>query len=173
MKPEGNNYAFVDSQNLNLGVQSLGWRLNFSRFRVYLKEKYGVTKAFLFIGYVEGNSDLYVALQEAGFICIFKPTLKYKDGTTKGNCDAELVLQAMIEYQNYEKAVVVTGDGDFHCLIHYLIQNEKLEAVIIPNKLSFSALLKMDYIKPYLRYMNDLREKLEYKKKRPRKDGTL
>lgn len=173
MDKERNNYAFVDSQNLNLGVQSLGWRLNFSRFRVYLKEKYGVTKAFLFIGYVEGNSDLYVALQEAGFICIFKPTLKYKDGTTKGNCDAELVLQAMIEYQNYEKAVVVTGDGDFHCLIHYLIQSDKLEAVIIPNKLSFSALLKMDYIKPYLRYMNYLREKLEYKKKRPHKDGTL
>jgi hypothetical protein len=173
MDKERNNYAFVDSQNLNLGVQSLGWKLNFSRFRVYLKEKYGVSKAFLFIGYVEGNSDLCVALQEAGFICIFKPTLKYKDGTTKGNCDAELVLQAMIEYQNYEKAVIVTGDGNFHCLIHYLIQNEKLESVIIPNKLSFSALLKMDYIKPYLRYMNDLREKLEYKKKRPHKDGTL
>lgn len=70
-----NNYAFLDSQNLNLGVQSLGWKLDFSRFRVYLKEKYGIAKAFLFIGYVEGNSNLYVALQEAGFICIFKPTL--------------------------------------------------------------------------------------------------
>jgi len=173
MNKDVNNYAFVDSQNLNLGVQTLGWKLNFSRFRVYLREKYGVDKAFLFVGYVEGNSDLYVALQEAGFICIFKPTLKYKDGTTKGNCDAELVLQAMIEYQNYEKAIIVTGDGDFHCLIHYLIQNDKLGAVIIPNKLRFSGLLKMDYIKPYLRYMNDLREKLEYKKKRPHKDGTL
>jgi NYN domain len=173
MNESSNNYAFVDSQNLNLSIRALGWKLNFSRFRVYLKEKYGVSKAFLFIGYVEGNSDLYVALQEAGFICIFKPTLKYKDGTTKGNCDAELVLQAMIEYQNYEKAVIVTGDGDFHCLVHHLIQNDKLKAVIIPNKLSFSALYKMDYIKPFLRYMNDLQEKLEYKKKRPHKDETL
>ena len=171
MEKGTNNYAFVDSQNLNLGIRSLGWKLNFSRFKVYLKEKYGVTKAFLFIGYVEGNSDMYARLQEAGFICIFKPTLKYKDGTTKGNCDAELVLQAMIEYQNYDKAVIVTGDGDFYCLVQYLHKNDKLKAVIVPNKLRFSALLKVDYIQPYLRFMNDLKKKLEYKK-RPHEDET-
>ncbi|MFA5067609.1 MAG: hypothetical protein WC466_06175, partial [Candidatus Izemoplasmatales bacterium] len=72
MKSKENNYAFVDSQNLNLSVQSLGWRLDFAKFRVYLKEKYGVSKAFLFIGYVEGNNDLYAFLQNAGFVCIFK-----------------------------------------------------------------------------------------------------
>ncbi|MBL7158947.1 hypothetical protein ISS85_00520 [Candidatus Microgenomates bacterium] len=38
------NYAFIDSQNLNLGVLSQGWRLDFARFRVYLKEKYKVEK---------------------------------------------------------------------------------------------------------------------------------
>ena len=92
MKTKENNFAFIDSQNLNLSIRSLGWDLDFKKFRVYLKKKYQVTKAFLFIGYVEGNNDLYVALQEADFICIFKPTLKYKDGSTKGNCDAELVL---------------------------------------------------------------------------------
>ena len=60
MKKKLNNYAFIDSQNLNLSIRSLGWKLDFARFRIYLKEKYGVTKAFLFIGYVEGNNDLYV-----------------------------------------------------------------------------------------------------------------
>ena len=44
-------YAFIDSQNLNLGIRSLGWNLDFKRFRVYLKDKYDVKKAFLFIGY--------------------------------------------------------------------------------------------------------------------------
>ena len=173
MKKSANNYAFIDSQNLNLSIRSLGWKLDFPRFRVYLQENYGVTKAFLFIGYVEGNSDLYASLQEAGFICIFKPTLVYKDGTTKGNCDAELVLQAMIEYSNCDKAVIVTGDGDFHCLVKYLLENKKLEALMIPNKFKFSALLRFKIFRPYLRFMNDLRRKLEYKKKRPYKDGTL
>ena len=163
---EKNNYAFVDSQNVNLAIRNLGWRLDFRRFRVYLKEKYGVSKAFLFIGYIEGNNDLYVELQDAGFLCIFKPTLTYKDGTTKGNCDAELVLHAMIEYQNYDKALIVTGDGDFYCLVQYLLENEKLERVLIPNFFKYSALLKR-FGKKQLSFMNDLRNKLEYKKRTP------
>ncbi len=158
------NYAFIDSQNLNLSIRWLGWKLDFSRFRVYLKEKYDITKAFIFIGYIEGNNTLYTALQEAGFVCIFKPTLKYKDGTTKGNCDAELVLWAMAEYLNYEKALIVTGDGDFYCLVNYLLERSKLKAVLIPNSFKFSALLKFKLFRPYLRYMNELKSKLEYRK---------
>ncbi len=173
MKQKENNFAFIDSQNLNLSIRELGWTLDFKRFRKYLIDKYNVSKAFLFIGFIEGNNDLYTHLQEAGFICIFKPTLKYKDGTTKGNCDAELVLQAMIEFDNYKKAVIVTGDGDFYCLVHHLIECKKLKSVLIPNKQKFSALLKFGIVHPYLRFMNDLKEKLEYKKKRPHKDGTL
>ena len=161
-----NNYAFIDSQNLNLSIQSLGWKLNFKRFRVYLEEKYAVRKAFLFIGFVDGNNDLYAALQEAGFILIFKPTLKYKDGTTKGNCDAELVLHAMVEFQNYDKAVIVTGDGDFYCLVKYLIEKQKLGILIIPNRLKYSALLKFRLFRPYLRFMNELEKKLAYKKEK-------
>ncbi len=174
IKKKENNFAFIDSQNLNLSIRALGWRLDFRRFRVYLKEKFGVTKAYLFIGYVSGNNDLYTSLQAAGFICIFKPTLVYKDGTTKGNCDAELVLQAMIEYLNYNRAVIVTGDGDFYCLAKYLHEKGKLKNILIPNRLKFSALLKWDVFRPYLRYVNDLEGKLAYiKKKGPRKDGTL
>ena len=127
MKNKENNYAFIDSQNLNLSIQALGWKLDFARFHVYLKEKYKIKKAFLFIGYIDGNNELYKFLQEAGFICIFKPTLEYKDGTTKGNVDAELVLQTMIEYPNFDKAVVVSGDGDFYCLIKYLLEQKKLK----------------------------------------------
>ena len=47
--------------------------------------------------------------------------------------DAELVLHAMIEYPNYDKAIVVSGDGDFHCLIEYLEKQGKLARVLILN----------------------------------------
>ena len=166
MEKRENNYAFIDSQNLNLSIRSLGWFLDFKRFRIYLKEKYSINTAYLFIGYVEGNGDLYKALQEADFICIFKPTLVYKDGKTKGNCDAELVLQTMIEFSNYDKAIIVTGDGDFYCLVKYLIGKNKLKALVIPNQFKFSALLKLKEFGPYLRYMNDLKGKLGYKKEK-------
>jgi len=177
MYKKENNYAFIDSQNVNLAIRELGWKLDWHKFRVLLREKYSITKAYLFVGYLQGNNSLYTYLQDAGFICIFKPTLEYKNGTTKGNCDAELVLHAMIEYERYEKAVIVTGDGDFHCLAKYLFEQKKLEALLIPNRFRFSALLKFKMFRPFLRYMNDLEKRLAYKeqvqKKRPHKDGTL
>ena len=118
---------------------------------------------------------MYVSLQDAGFICIFRSTLTYKDGTTKGNCDAELVLHAMIQYPNYDKAIIVSGDGDFQCLAKYLYEQDKLGTLLIPNQQKYSALLKFDIFKPYLRFISDLRKKLEYapKKKNHRKDETL
>ena len=166
------NYAFIDSQNLYLAIRDLGWELDFTKFRVYLRDKYSVSKAFLFIGYIEGNADLYANLQKAGFVCIFKPTLKYKDGTTKGNCDAELVLWSMVEYKKYDKAVIVSGDGDFHCLVKYLVEDNKLEALIIPDKFKYSALLKFKIFRPYLRFVNDLKNKIQLDKKRPHEDKT-
>lgn len=89
-------YAFIDSQNLNLGILSQGWKLDFARFRVYLTEKYGVSKAYLFIGYIEKNKELYKFLKKSGYNLVFKPTVIHK-GETKGNVDAELVLWASAE----------------------------------------------------------------------------
>jgi len=135
------NYAFIDSQNVNLEVKRQGWRLDFKKFRIYLKDKYKVEKSFLFIGYVDGNSRLYEYLQEAGYILIFKPTLKLPNGEVKGNVDAELVLHAMIQYPNYDKAVIVSNDGDFHCLVEHLEEKEKLLKLITPSK-NYSSLLR-------------------------------
>ena len=159
------NYAFIDSQNLNLSVQELGWRLDFKKFLVYLKDKYDVEKAYLFLGYVDGNQDLYTMLQNMGYIIVFKPTLTYKDGTTKGNCDAELVLQTMIDYKKYNGAVIVSGDGDFHCLIKYLISKDKLEKLLVPNQKSYSALLKR-FPSGYLAFVSDLKKKIIYSHKK-------
>jgi len=168
-------YAFIDSQNLNLGVRELGWKIDQARFRKYLTDKYNVERAYIFIGFLPENVRLYASLQAAGFVCIFRPTLVYKDGTTKGNCDAELVLQAMIDFDEYDAALIVSGDGDFQCLAKYLHEQNKLGGLLIPNRNKFSGLLKFDFLKPYHRFVNDLQKKIEYlpKKKNPRKDATL
>ena len=157
-EPE-NTYAFIDSQNLNLGILGCGWKLDFGRFYVYLKDKYHVSKAYLFIGYVPGNEALYTYLQQAGYIVIFKPTIPGVGDRLKGNVDAELVLHAMIEYPNYDKAIVVSGDGDFHCLVEYLEAREKLARILIPNRKKFSALLRR-FRPKYIDYLDGLRQKL-------------
>ena len=160
MKNKQNNYAFIDSQNLNLSIRDQGWILDFKKFRTYLKDKYSITKAFLFIGYLHENQDLYTTLQEFGYILVFKPTLKLPEGKVKGNVDAELVLQAMIEFENYEKALIVTGDGDFHCLVKYLLKKEKLLKLMIPNCRKYSSLFRK--MMPHIVFMNNLKRKLAF-----------
>ena len=159
--PRYNNFAFIDSQNLNLAIRDQGWVLDYARFRVYLRDKYSIQQAFLFIGYVPENHSLYTNLQKQGYIVVFKPTLQLPAGRVKGNVDAELVLYVMIEYPNYDKALIVTGDGDFYCLVEYLIKQDKLLHLMIPNKRKYSSLFRK--LRKYLVYMNDLRNKLEYR----------
>ena len=162
MRKKENNYAFIDSQNINLAIRDQGWALDFRKFRRYLQDKYYITKTFLFIGYVPQNQSLYTSLQENGYILIFKPTLALPDGKVKGNVDAELVLHAMIEYPNYDKALIITGDGDFYCLVDYFIKQNKLLKLMIPNKDKFSSLFRK--IMAHIVFMNNLKSKLEYKK---------
>lgn len=165
MKHQENNYAFIDSQNLHKSILECGWKLDFGRFYIYLKDKYHVNKAYLFIGYLAGNESLYTYLQNAGYLIVFKPTLEYRrDGVirTKGNVDAELVLHAMIQYPYYDKAVLVSGDGDFHCLIEYLDKQQKLKQLLIPNKKRYSALLRR-FIS-HTAYLDELAHKLAQRK---------
>lgn len=162
MKKSENNFAFIDSQNVNLGILDQGWKLDFARFRVYLRDKYAVQKAFLFIGYVSGNESLYSFLQDVGYICVFRPTLELRNGKVKGNVDAELVLHTMIQLNNFDRAVIVSGDGDFYCLIEYLLKQEKLKKVLIPNQFRYSGLLKKLSLPENnaFDFMNSLKRKL-------------
>jgi len=159
MKTEPNNYAFIDSQNLNLSIRDQGWFLDFAKFRKYLADRFNVKEAFIFIGLIPVNQWLYTALQKAGYILIFKPALILPGETVKGNVDAELVLHTMIEYQNYDQAVIVSGDGDFFCLVEYLVSKNKLVRLIIPNKYKYSSLLRR--FTNFITFLNGTKEKLQ------------
>jgi len=159
-----NNYAFIDSQNINLSIQDQKWKLDFKRFRKYLKDKYKISKAFLFIGFVPQNQSLYTFLQKNDYILIFKPTNKLPNGKVKGNVDAELVLHTMIELANYKKALIITGDGDFYCLVDYLKSKNKLLKLMVPNRFHYSSLFRK--LSGDIVFMNNLRKKLEYKKRK-------
>ena len=162
-KNEFNNYAFIDGENLYKSIRSQGWKLDYYKFRIYLKEKYSVSRAFLFIGYIKEKKVLYKSLKKSGFELVYKPTIKKGDGETKGNVDAELVLKTMIELNNFNKAIIITGDGDFCCLVKYLIEIKKLKILMIPDRINYSALFR-EFRKDII-YMNELREKLRYKKR--------
>lgn len=155
------NFAYIDGANLHKGIQELGWMLDYHRFRVFLRDKYQVSQAILFLGFVPEFTGLYRDLQNWGYTLVFKPTVKNGE-EIKGNCDAELVLQAMIDFAKYRRAVVVTGDGDFACLVAYLQKADKLAQVISPNPRKCSVLLKRIFPQKHL-FLDRFQDRLELK----------
>lgn len=170
-------YAFIDSQNLNVSVQNFGWKMNWRKFREFLTDKYGVTQAYMFIGYVPEHEDLYEKMHEAGYSVVLKPTYDMSrprpengeknpeepERKVKGNIDADLVLWAMKELKNYDKAVLVSGDGDFHVLVEYLANNGKLQKLLTPTG-HYSSLYRP--FEQFIDVLDNHRRELAYHDKR-------
>ena len=134
MKPKAGTTAYIDAANLHQGIKSLGWKLDYARFRIWLSDKYGVDRAYLFIGLIPKNKDLYTYLQESGFTLVFKEVIFDNDGKAKGNCDADLVTQAMRDsYEEAtEHAVLVTSDGDYTPLVKFWLEKGQLKMILSP-----------------------------------------
>lgn len=174
MKSDRNNIAYIDGANLHRGVAGLRWRLDYRRFRVWLSEKYRVRTAYLFIGLIPKYSDIYKNLQECGYTLVFKEVVYTKEGQPKGNCDTDLVLQAVCDTyeQRYEQAVIVSSDGDYASLVKFLLRKEKCLTILSPHrKDKCSILLKRTGAR--IAYLSDQHSILRaQKEKAPNGDGT-
>lgn len=143
--PKENNFAFIDGANLHQGMVSLGWKLDYKKFRIWLTEKFSVSRAYIFLGNIPKYSNLYAHLQECGYTLIFKEVIYDGEGKAKGNCDADLVLKTVQEYYetNYDNAIIVSSDGDYASLVRFLIEKGKLKSILSPaNEKKCSVLLK-------------------------------
>jgi len=172
-------YAFIDASNLFYGGEkSLGWKIDYRKLLIYLKDKYKISKALYFGGAeihdfdfdylknetvpVEGlekyltkiinergdkmseaillllNRHLqrirfYLKLEKFGYELHLKPVKLYEqdDGTTKrkANCDVDMTFYLMKEKDSFDKAVILSGDGDFLPILKYL--KEKGKEIIV------------------------------------------
>ena len=162
MQREINNYAFIDGQNFHKSVQelekeleTLEVELDLNEFRIYLTEKYGVKVAYCFLGYLQKNKKLYKCLESQQYKLIFKEVATHEN-TIKGNVDVNLTLQAMIDYKKYSKAVIITSDGDYACLVEYLANKGKLECLIACSRGGCSYLLRKLHKKIRIFYLDDI-----------------
>ncbi len=137
------------------------WQLDFEKFRIYLQDHFGANRITIFIGYITSNEPFYNRLKRWWYEITFKQTL-VQGMVIKGNVDAELVMHASLDIDNYTQAILVTGDGDFFCLAEELHKRWKLLRIITPNDQTFSQLYK-----PFLTLilpLTKLRDKLKYEK---------
>ncbi len=163
------NYAFIDGQNLHLGTKSTdgtGWLVDHIKFRKYLSNKYNVTEAYYFLGFIsEVEQDLYDNLQKAGYILFFREHSSALKGKKKGNVDCDIVFSIMkklVDGEEFGKAFIVSGDGDYIKLVDYLIKKDKFAKMLFPNKKFASSLYKR-FGAEYYDYLEDIKHKIEHK----------
>ncbi len=160
MDQENKNLAYIDGQNLYMGTtnNTPRWEINLVRFRIYLEKKYNVSKAYYYLGYlVEDNQDLYEELQSAGFIVVFREHNSKMLGKKKGNVDSDIILSVMkriYKKEDFEKIVLVSGDGDYKGLVDFLIEENKFEKLLFPNR-KFSSSLYKELSNKFFVYLDD------------------
>ncbi len=164
-----NNLAFIDWQNL---YQWLEWQIDYKKFRIFLKDKFWIEKAYYFLWFKEKENLLYEKLQEAWFILIFNEKPQHLKSDKKWNVDVNLVFHAMRklyessiwEIKDFDKIVLVSWDWDFKVMVDYFMERNKFLKVLFPNKKYASSLYK-DLTFKYLYLLNDAKKKLEHKKR--------
>lgn len=153
---------YIDGNNLYRSAKELGYEVDYKKFRGWLRQKYNPTSVYLFIGLVPERVKFYEFLQSCGYILIFKQTVSVGE-KIKGNCDAELVLKAVSDfYENtFSSCILITGDGDFGCLVEFLKERKSISRIISPDKNKCSYLLRNKNVE--ITFLNDLYHKFSNK----------
>jgi len=161
------NSAFIDAQNLYLGLKVEGWLVDHKRFCIFLKENYDCNEIYYFIGNIrEEHSKMYLELQRAGYILVFREHASSSVSGKKGNIDTDLMFELMRQYAEEEterRFIIVSGDGDYFKAVRHLIDKKRFIKVLFPNK-KFSSSLYKKLGSEYYDYLNNIRSYIEYVK---------
>jgi uncharacterized LabA/DUF88 family protein len=142
------NIAFIDGQNLYMGTMfgDNSWKVDLSKFKFYLEKKYNVNEIYYFLGYVRNeNEELYDEIQKAGLILKFREHNSAMLGKKKGNVDSDIIfaiMKKLYKKEDFDKIILVSGDGDYKMLVDFLIEEDKFEKILFPNKKYASSLYK-------------------------------
>ena len=176
------NIAYIDGENLHMGTVKVepSWRIDLARFRVYLEKKFKVAKAYYYLGYVQDGikiEKLYEEIQLAGFILVFRQHNAAMIGEKKGNVDSDIIfsiMERLYRKEDFEKIVLVSGDGDYKMLVDFLIQEDKFEKILFPNRKFRSSLYK-SLTNKYFTYLDDadIKKKIIQGKNRQKEKGAL
>lgn len=168
-----NNIAFIDAQNLHLGTKNERWKVDYNKFRVFLKDKFKVNEAYYFLWFLsEEEQELYGSLQKAGFIVVFREHSSELKWKKKWNVDVDIVFEIMkriAEQKDFDKIVLVSGDGDYIKLVRHLIEKDLLKKILFPNK-QYSSLYRsiQDHYGMNLS-LKDIKMRIKYKKQKKKK----
>ena len=156
--PRYNNYAYIDGTNLHYTYENIDWDIDYEKLLNFLRKRLNVEVAYYFIGNTPDNEDIYTKLDSYGYTVRLKDPSPYVTADEvctdcgkiiipameryKADVDSYLTLQLMLDLENFDKAVIISSDGDYDELVRRLINWGKLRLVFAPCKAGCSWLLK-------------------------------
>jgi len=174
--PRYNNYAYIDGANLHYTYEYLDWKIDYQKLLDHLRTKYGVIIAHYFIGKTPNNQTIYNKLSSYGYNIKLKDPSPYvteevvcqhcgevvtpSEKRYKADIDSYLTMQVVSDINDFNKAVLITSDGDFDELVKRLLRQDKLRIVFAPCRNGCSKLLKRASV-DMIAYIDDFRADLE------------
>ncbi len=138
---------YIDTNNIHKGFTKRCIDIDYEKFRIWLSQKYNTEQVRAFIGYIEENKNIYNLLTDYGYKITHKVTRKVKN-KYKGNCDAEIVLKIVSDYyeKDYDRYVIGSSDGDFGCVVSFLMEKGAKVAILTTSIDECSILLKKESV---------------------------
>jgi uncharacterized LabA/DUF88 family protein len=126
-KELGRVMVFIDAANVIYSCRGLGWHIKYENLQKYFKNHCRLVDICFYYARRENNeqdSKLLGVLIEFGFKVKVrrKKFFKNQDGTLeiKGNIDGELIVDMIKLKDQYDTAILLSGDSDFRYAIEFL-----------------------------------------------------
>ena len=135
---------FIDEPNLarSLGeVRDRGKDLDYRKLKEYFSSRGSLAGAFFYTGYENthlGMSAFFRKLSDFGYEVVQVRGKRYRDGTVKrADPDIKIVVDLFTKLDEYDAAILVSGDGDFTDTAQELMKRGKqVRIVSMRNRLA-------------------------------------
>ena len=124
--------VFIDAANIIYCYKDIKWKVDFKKLKKYFETKCELKGIYYYSAYFEessGQKSFFEMLSRMGYALRLKKLkqIRNKNGTItlKGNCDTDMVVDAVATMRRYDTAVILSGDSDFVSLVNFLRGNNK------------------------------------------------
>lgn len=132
---------FIDDANMFFAQKNMGWFIDWKKIYGCFSKKYQITSARYYAGVNKNEpkrQKYFAKLRSNGYMVIAKPLKKIyleKDKFMyKANVDVEITADLVFERDEYDVAILFSGDSDFEYVIKKLQKIDKKIVVCAPNR---------------------------------------
>ena len=132
--------VFIDAANVIHCHRDIGWKVDYKKVKKYFERRCQLVGIYYYSAYFEesaGQRSFFEMLDRKGYVVRTKKIRKIRDDDggmhLKGNCDTDIVVDAVALLEQYDTAVLMSGDSDFVSLVN-LFRGRRKRVIVISTR---------------------------------------